>query len=192
MDRPARAGPFSCPALRDNAVSDAHPPRPPINHLVILRPPYLDMILSGEKTVESRLSRRRHPAATRCAPGDILYLKGTGGDIEGRATVLRIDAYEGLTREGLRALAETWAGRVAATERDDWYQRMKQDATHALFFTLGDVVRIHIPRAALPRSLPWASAWIVGQPVDHIVRAFVQHSPGMPAVEPRDSPERQR
>lgn len=46
--------------------------RDPINHLVILRPPYLDMILRGEKTVESRLSQRRHPAATRCAPGDVL------------------------------------------------------------------------------------------------------------------------
>ncbi|MBI2760547.1 MAG: ASCH domain-containing protein [Chloroflexi bacterium] len=37
--------------------------------------PYLDMILAGTKTVESRLSRRRHPAATRCQPGDVVYLK---------------------------------------------------------------------------------------------------------------------
>ena len=135
-----------------------------MNHLVILRPPYLDMILRGEKSVESRLSRRRHPAATRCAPGDVLYLKRTGGDIEGRARVGRIDAYEGLDREGLRALAEQWAGRVAATDGDDWYQRIKQDARHALFFTLTEVERIRIPAAALPRNLPWASAWIVGQP----------------------------
>src|SRR5215211_5664822 len=144
--------------------------RPPINHLVILRPPYLDMILSGEKTVESRLSRRRHPAATRCRPGDVLYLKRTGGDIEGRARVARVDIYAGLDADGLRALAEEWAGRVAACEPDDWYQRMKQDATHALFFTLAEVERIHIPRAALPRSLPWASAWIIGQPDEEIVR----------------------
>jgi len=146
--------------------------RPPINHLVILRPPYLDMILSGEKTVESRLSRRRHPAATRCRPGDVLYLKRTGGDIEGRATVARIDAYEGLGTDGLRALAEQWADRVAATEPDDWYQRLKRNATHALFFTLERVERIQIPKAALPRSLPWASAWIVGQPDAETARRF--------------------
>jgi len=146
--------------------------RPPINHLVILRPPYLDMILSGEKTVESRLSRRRHPAATRCHPGNLLYLKRIGGDIEGRATVARIDAYDGLDSAGLQAIAEEWAGRVAATEPDDWYQRLKRDATHALFFTLERVERIHIPKAALPRSLPWASAWILGQPDAATVRRF--------------------
>jgi hypothetical protein len=157
-----------------------------MNHLVILRPPYLDMILRGEKTVESRLSRRRHPAATRCRAGDVLYLKRTGGDIEGRATVLRIDAYEQLTADGLRALAEVWAGRVAATEPDDWYQRMKRDATHALFFTLADVERIHIPHAALPRSLPWASAWIVGQPDEETVQAFVRDDVATRAIDRPD------
>jgi hypothetical protein len=146
--------------------------RPPINHLVILRPPYLDMILSGDKTVESRLSRRRHPATTRCLPGDVLYLKRTGGDIEGRATVAAIDAYADLDPGGLRALAEQWAGRVAATEPDDWYQRLKQDARHALFLTLTDVERFHIPRQALSRNLPWASAWIAGQPDDETVSRF--------------------
>jgi hypothetical protein len=143
-----------------------------MNHLVILRPPYLDMILGGQKTVESRLSRNRHPAATRCHPGDVLYLKRTGGDIEGRASVARIDAYEGLDTDALRALSEQWAGRVAACEPGDWYQRIKQDARYALFFTLADVERLRIPRTALPRSLPWASAWIVGQPDAAIVERF--------------------
>src|SRR5262245_8586311 len=105
--------------------------RSPRNHLVILRPPYLDMILDGSKTVESRLSRHRHPAATRCAPGDILYLKRTGGHIEGRAVVTRVDIYVNLDAEALRALSTEWAGRVAATEPDDWYQRMKRYARHA-------------------------------------------------------------
>ena len=148
--------------------------RAPINHLVILRPPYLDMILRGEKTVESRLSRRRHPAASRCAPGDMLYLKRTGGDVEGRARVLRIDEYSGLDAGALRALAEQWAGRVARTEPADCYQRRRQDARHALFFTLADVERIHIPAAALPRNLSWASAWIVGQPSE---AAVAVHAP---------------
>jgi hypothetical protein len=143
-----------------------------MNHLVILRPPYLDMILSGAKTVESRLSRRRHPAAARCRVGDLLYLKRTGGDVEGRARVAAIDVYAGIDAVGLRALAVQWAGRVAAVEPDDWYQRMKQDARHALFVTLVDVEQFAIPREALPRRLPWASAWICGQPSDELVRTF--------------------
>jgi hypothetical protein len=144
----------------------------PLNHLVILRPPYLDMILSGEKTVESRLTRRRHPAAQRCSPGDTLYLKRAGGDIEGRAIVAAIHVYEGLDPAGLHALALEWAGRVAATEPDDWYTSMKQDARHALFIALRGVQRIYIPSTALPRSLPWASAWIMGQPDATIVARY--------------------
>jgi hypothetical protein len=150
--------------------------RSPRNHLVILRPPYLDMILDGTKTVESRLSRHRHPAATRCAPGDRLYLKRTGGDIEGRATVTRMDIYTDLDAEALHALSAEWAGRVAATEPDDWYQRMKQDARHALFLTLGAVERCHIPAAVLPRRLPWASAWIVDQPAEELLRSVLSTS----------------
>jgi hypothetical protein len=146
--------------------------RGPINHLVILRPPYLDLILSGDKTVESRLSRRRHPATTRCLPGDVLYLKRTGGDIEGRATVARMDVFADLDAAALRHLAEEWAGRVAATEPDDWYQRIKRNARHALFLTLTRVERFHIPGQALPPRLAWASAWIVGQPDRELVERF--------------------
>src|SRR5262245_53903693 len=146
--------------------------QPPRNHLVILRPPYLEMILRGEKTVESRLSRHHHPAATRCLPGDRLYLKRTGGDVEGRATVARIDAYAGLDPEALRALSEEWAGRVAACEPDDWYQRLKRDARYALFFTLANVERCRISARALPPRLPWASAWIVDQPAEEMLRGL--------------------
>jgi hypothetical protein len=161
-------------AYRRLPIPNTQNPKPNtrLNHLVILRPPYLDMILSGEKTVESRLSKHRHPAATRCAPGDLLYLKRTGGDIEGRARVARIDHYDDLDADRLRALAEHWAGRVVATEPDDWYQRIKPDARHALFFTLADVERLRIPTTALPRRLPWLSAWIVGVPSDEIVAQF--------------------
>jgi hypothetical protein len=174
MDRPAdRSIAVSC-SRRSLDITRSHMQnhRGPINHLVILRPPYLDMILTGNKTVESRLSRRRHPAATRCVPGDVLYLKRTGGDIEGRATVARLDVYADLDPAALRHLAEEWAGRVAATEPDDWYQRIKHDARHALFLTLTWVERFHIPRQALPRRLPWASAWIVGQPDLETVTRF--------------------
>ncbi|MGD9892206.1 MAG: ASCH domain-containing protein [Dehalococcoidia bacterium] len=153
-------------------IAPAPDRRGPINHLVILRPPYLDLILSGDKTVESRLSRRRHPAATRCLPGDVLYLKRTGGDIEVRATVAQIDVFADLDLAALRHLTEQWSRQVAATTPDDWYQRIKHDARHALFLTLRRVERFHIPRQSLPRRLPWASAWIAGQPVPDLVRHF--------------------
>jgi hypothetical protein len=148
-----------------------------VNHLVILRQPYLDLILAGVKTVESRLSCRRHPAAGRCRPGDVLYLKQAGGDVRARATVARVVEVNDIPPGGVAALAEEWGERVAGTGPDDPYWRAKRHARHALFIELANVEPVHIPAAALPRRLPWASAWIVGQPDADTVRRFAPEPP---------------
>lgn len=59
--------------------------RDPINHLAILKEPYLTYILEGKKTIESRFTQ------VKCAPwkqvqsGDTIYLKKSGGLIVGKA-----------------------------------------------------------------------------------------------------------
>lgn len=148
-----------------------------VNHLVILRQPYLDLILAGVKTVESRLSRRRHPAAGRCRPGDVLYLKQVGGDVRARATVARVVEVNDIPPGGVARLAEEWGARVAGSGPDDPYWLAKRHARHALFIELTDVQPIHIPAVALPRRLAWASAWIVGQPDADTVRRFAPEPP---------------
>ena len=40
------------------------------SHLVILKKPYLDMILEGRKRIELRLYKTRHPAFGRVFAGD--------------------------------------------------------------------------------------------------------------------------
>jgi hypothetical protein len=137
----------------------------------------LDLILTGVKTVESRLSRRRHPAASRCRPGDVLYLKQAGGDVRARATVAGVVEVNDIPPGGVARLAQKWSDRVAATGPHDPNWQAKRDARHALFIELADVQPIHIPAAALPRRLPWAAAWIVGQPDDATVRRFVPEPP---------------
>jgi len=44
-------------------------------HLVILKKPYLDAILSGRKRIESRFTRTKRYAFGRVLPGDELFLK---------------------------------------------------------------------------------------------------------------------
>ena len=153
-----------------------------MNHLVILRKPYLDLILAGRKTVESRLSRRRHPAATRCRPGDVLYLKEARGDVRGRATVAAVTEFSDIPSGGVARLAEEWWPRVVGGGPDDPYWLAKRDARHALFIELAEVRRCHIPARLFPRNLPWASGWIVGQPSEEILEHVVyDQMPGMAA-----------
>jgi hypothetical protein len=135
-----------------------------MNHLVILHKPYLELILAGTKTVESRLSRRRHPAAARLRPGDVLYLKQAGGDVRARAVAVAVTEINDIPPGGVAELARVWWPRVVGGGPDDPYWLAKRDARHALFIELADVRPCHIAAARFPRSLPWASGWIVGQP----------------------------
>jgi hypothetical protein len=52
-------------------------------HLAVLVEPYLSLILSGKKTIESRFSLNRQAPFERVFPDDILILKRSSGPVEG-------------------------------------------------------------------------------------------------------------
>lgn len=106
-------------------LSDATRPASRIGiHLAIFAEPFLSMVLSGEKTIESRFSRNR------CAPygdiddGDIILLKEAAGPICGLALARRTWFYdlgvEPIERirhrfgTGIRAGDEFWSSRADA------------------------------------------------------------------------------
>ena len=66
-------------------------------HLAILTPGWIDLILDGSKTIESRFTK------VRCAPfgkvhaGDVVYLKESGGLVKGMFTVAQVETFENLT-----------------------------------------------------------------------------------------------
>lgn len=47
-------------------------------HLAILQPPYLDLIVDGTKTIESRFNTKRAAPFGKVAVGDLVLLKETG------------------------------------------------------------------------------------------------------------------
>jgi len=51
------------------------------HHVVVIRPPYLQLLLSGKKRVECRLSRIRRPPFQTVSPGDLLWFKRPSGPI---------------------------------------------------------------------------------------------------------------
>jgi ASC-1-like (ASCH) protein len=67
------------------------------DHLVILKRAYLELILSGRKTIELRLSRGRSPLVGRVQPGDGLFLKVSAGPVCAKAAVADVRCYETLT-----------------------------------------------------------------------------------------------
>ena len=65
-------------------------------HLAILTPGWIELILDGSKTIESRFTK------VRCAPfgkvheGNIVYLKESGGLVKGMFTVAKVEMFENL------------------------------------------------------------------------------------------------
>ena len=65
-------------------------------HLVILKKPYLDAILTGRKTVESRFYQTNQKFLSQIAPGDKLFLKASSGPVLAEATVADVKVYDNL------------------------------------------------------------------------------------------------
>ena len=59
-------------------------------HLAILRQPYLNLILCGEKTIESRFSKIKSLPYHRVAKEDKVLLKEAGGKVLGEFTVAEV------------------------------------------------------------------------------------------------------
>ncbi len=74
------------------------------SHLVILKRPYLDMILTGEKTIELRLSKTKPAVFGWVLPGDELFLKASAGPVCGMARVSYVEYHANLTAAQIRQL----------------------------------------------------------------------------------------
>ena len=66
-------------------------------HLAILTPGWIDLILDGTKTIESRFTRVRCAPFRKVHEGDSVYLKESGGLVKGMFTVAKVETFENLT-----------------------------------------------------------------------------------------------
>lgn len=92
-------------------------------HLTILKQPYLDYILSGKKTIESRFSK------VRCAPfgiikaGDVVLLKESGGRVKGEFEVAKVSFFENISFFDLCQIRKYENEICSYLEEDFWISR---------------------------------------------------------------------
>jgi len=108
-------------------------------HLVILKKPYLDMILEGQKRIELRLYKRKHPAFGRIFAGDKLFLKVSSGPVCATATVEKVKAFENLTPGRIRSLKKQYNHEIGG-DHEHWQSKM--DSKYCLLVWLKDVKTI--------------------------------------------------
>ena len=91
-------------------------------HLAIFVEPFLEFILDGSKTVESRFSSRRFAPYQKAKAGDILLLKRTSGPVVGLCRVSQVWYYE-LDPPTFKDIKEKFSEALCATESDFWKKR---------------------------------------------------------------------
>ena len=96
---------------------------PPISvHLAVLVEPYLQYVLDGKKTVESRFSIRQSPPYGSVKDGDVLLLKRVSGPIVGLCQVATVWSYD-LDPESLSELRAEFAAAICAQDPEFWRER---------------------------------------------------------------------
>jgi ASC-1-like (ASCH) protein len=123
-------------------------------HLAILNQPYLDRILEGKKTIESRFTLNRVAPYKIVQPGDILFLKESAGNIKGIITVKDVNYFGDLLpgqAESLILLNQ------AALTVDDSFVRRKANSRYATLIHIGDIITVE-PLAVAKRD---RRAWVV-------------------------------
>jgi ASC-1-like (ASCH) protein len=123
-------------------------------HLVILKKPYLDAILAGRKTIESRFTRTRHYFFGQVQAGDRLFLKVSSGAVCAVATVAAVKYFENLTPEQMGDIKRRYNHYIQA---DEQYWQSKADCRFGFLARLENVGLIE-PRQISKKD--WR-AWVV-------------------------------
>ena len=123
-------------------------------HLVILKKPYIDAILAGRKTVESRFYQTNQKWLSQTAADDKLFLKVTSGPVIAMATVAEVRTYDNLNPAQIEQIKAKHNKQILG---DEQYWRLKSNARFGLLCRLKDVRPIN-PRFI--RKFDWR-AWVV-------------------------------
>lgn len=123
-------------------------------HLAILVEPYLQFVLDGKKTVESRFSTRRFAPYRSIDKGDIILLKRSGGPIVGMCLVDYAWFYR-LDPRSWQTIKEGFTNALCAQDPTFW-----KDRESASYATL---IRIQHVRSIAP--IKWVKrdrrGWVI-------------------------------
>lgn len=106
-------------------------------HLAILVEPYLQFILDGRKTVESRFSLHRRAPYRHAHRGDVVLLKRSGGPIVGLCQIAHAWFYQ-LDPKSWKTIKEEFTQALCAQDPTFWKER-----EGASFATLMRLQRVH-------------------------------------------------
>lgn len=110
-------------------------------HLGVFVEPFLEAILDGRKTIESRFALRRCPPFDRVHAGDLILLKRSGGPIVGIALAGKA-RYYALDAKKLGVIRKRFASQLYA--EDDAFWRARAEKRFATLIEIEQVAEIDL------------------------------------------------
>lgn len=118
-------------------------------HLAIFKKGLGDLILDGQKTIESRFSMAKMVPFGSVASGDKVYIKPTGGEVIGQFIVKKVISYDGLIEGDLNKIKEIYGDQIGADE-DFWESH--QSAKYGTLIFIGETNRFLVPTIQVPKK----------------------------------------
>lgn len=113
---------------------------PPVSaHLAIFIEPYLQYVLDGKKSIESRFSVRQTAPYGVVNKGDVVLIKRASGPVVGVCLVANVWDYE-LDPDSLSELQSEFATALCADNPEFW--AMRADATYATLLEIEKVRQV--------------------------------------------------
>lgn len=125
-----------------------------MKHIAILRQPFFDMVLNGEKTIESRWSMNKIAPFNKVKVGDEILLKLTGNPVTAKAKVKAVKYYE-LTPSLVEEIGIKYGKQIGTDKFADWQSTLNKKFCTLIW--LDEVVRVK--SITVPRSN--GAGWII-------------------------------
>ena len=118
-----------------------------MKHIAILRQPFFDMVLNGEKTIESRWSMNKIAPYKKVQVGDEILLKLTGQPVTATAKVKDVKYYE-LTLEIVEDIRIKYGKQIGTDKFEDWKATLqKKYCTLISLEEVKTIEPIEVPRS---------------------------------------------
>jgi len=146
-----------------------------MNHVAIMRKSWglLPLILSGQKTMESRWYMNKSAPWGKINSGDTVYFKNSGEPLTVKTVVSKILTFENLTPKGVYELLLKYGKTDGITEMEKYYEMFK-DKKYCLLIFLEKPEKI-IPFEINKKGFGAMAAWIC---VEDIEKIKLLHNPG--------------
>ncbi len=118
-----------------------------MKHIAILRQPFYVMVLSGEKTIESRWSMHKVAPYNKVSVGDTILIKETGKDVTATAKVREVKYYE-LTPTKVDEIRQQYGKQIGTDKFKDWETTLqKKYCTLIWLENVQKIAPLKVPRS---------------------------------------------